>query len=167
VSEAGYAFQPLTRAHLPLVRYWLSTPHVSAWYGDPDEGLAEIEAVLSDPATQGYVVRCDGTPFAYIQAYNPLMEEGHPYRDQPAGTLGIDQFIGKPEMLGRGHGPRFIARFAEICFKAGAKRLVTDPDPTNARAIRAYEKAGFAPVEERSTAWGGVLLMAQDSKDPN
>jgi aminoglycoside 6'-N-acetyltransferase len=167
VSGAAYVFQPLTRAHLPLVRYWLSTPHVSAWYGDPDEGLAEIEAVLTDPATQGFIVRFERTPIGYVQAYDPFAEEGHPYRDQPAGTLGIDQFIGKPELLGQGHGPRFIARFMQICFKAGARRIVTDPDPTNARAIRAYAKAGFAPIGERETAWGRVLLMAHECKEPN
>jgi aminoglycoside 6'-N-acetyltransferase len=39
---------------------------------------------------------------------------------------------------------------------------VTDPNPRNARAIRAYTKAGFRPIDTRLTISGQVLLMACD-----
>ena len=42
--------------------------------------------------------------------------------------------------------------------------VVTDPHPTNARAIRAYEKAGFSlyggPID---SDWGRCLLMARQA----
>ncbi|EGF92956.1 hypothetical protein ABI_13950 [Asticcacaulis biprosthecium C19] len=39
--------------------------------------------------------------------------------------------------------------------------VVTDPHPTNAPAIRAYEKASFIPyVEGNHPQWGRSLLMA-------
>ena len=60
---------------------------------------------------------------------------------QPLGTRGIDQFIGEPDMIGRGHGSAFIRAFIDD--PCGMARAVTDPDPANARAVRAYEKAGF------------------------
>ena len=65
-------------------------------------------------------------------------------------------------MVGKGHGPRFIAAACEEFFDAGAPRVVTDPDPANRRAVRAYEKAGFRPLDERSTIDGPVVLMARD-----
>jgi aminoglycoside 6'-N-acetyltransferase len=36
-----------------------------------------------------------------------------------------------------------------------------DPDPENARAIRAYEKAGFVPGKVQNTEWGPALLMTR------
>ncbi|HSI02280.1 MAG TPA: GNAT family N-acetyltransferase [Reyranella sp.] len=67
-------------------------------------------------------------------------------------------------MIGRGHGSAFIRQFCDELFFGGEITTVTttDPDPANARAIRAYEKAGFRPVERQSTPWGSVLLMQRD-----
>jgi aminoglycoside 6'-N-acetyltransferase len=45
---------------------------------------------------------------------------------------------------------------------AGSPRVLTDPDPTNARAIRAYEKAGFRRDRLVDTLDGRVLLMRCD-----
>jgi aminoglycoside 6'-N-acetyltransferase len=106
------------------------------------------------------VVVLHGQPFAYIQAYDPA--DYGVLSDQPAGTRGIDQFIGVPEMTGIGHGPRFIAAFSDHLFTAGATRVVTDPDPANKVAIRAYEKAGFRRIDERILADGPAVLMARD-----
>jgi RimJ/RimL family protein N-acetyltransferase len=38
-------------------------------------------------------------------------------------------------------------------------KVQTDPSPDNARAIRAYEKAGFKRVRELTTPDGPALLM--------
>jgi len=43
-----------------------------------------------------------------------------------------------------------------------APRVVADPDPANARAVRAYAKAGFRPLERRMTPWVEALLMVCD-----
>jgi hypothetical protein len=40
---------------------------------------------------------------------------------------------------------------------------VTDPNPRNARAIRAYAKAGFHPIGQRRTLSGEALLMGCDA----
>ena len=62
---------------------------------------------------------------------------------KPVSTRGIDQFIGEADMLDCGHGSVFIRAFVGRLLTDGTPRVVTDPDPANARAIRAYEKAGF------------------------
>jgi len=41
--------------------------------------------------------------------------------------------------------------------------VVTDPHPRNARAIRAYAKAGFHPIGRRTTLSGEALLLACDA----
>ena len=102
-------------------------------------------------------------PIGYQQSYDPHAEPDHPLRDQPIGTLGIDQFIGEPALTGRGHGSAFIRAFVEQSFAAGAPRVVTDPNPRNARAIRAYAKAGFHPIGQRRTLSGEALLMGCDA----
>ena len=77
----------------------------------------------------------------------------------PSGTRGIDQFIGEPDMTGRGHGSSFIRAFIVALIRAGTPRVLTDPHPANARAIRAYEKAGFRKDRMVDTPDGRALLM--------
>ena len=63
-------------------------------------------------------------------------------------------------MVGQGHGSAFVRQHCARLFDAGAPAVGTDPRPDNARAIRAYEKAGFviasAPMDTR---WGRAVLM--------
>ena len=169
IMSAGhrYAFRPLTPLDLPMLGEWLDRPHVAEWWDDEEDKLAEIRAAMADPSTQPHVVELDGRPIGYIQCYDPHLEDDHPYRDQPEGTLGIDQFIGEPELIGIGHGTRLIAAFADGLFRQGAVRVIIDPDPANARAIRAYEKAGFTAFDRRTTIYGDALMMARDAPDRN
>jgi RimJ/RimL family protein N-acetyltransferase len=53
-----------------------------------------------------------------------------------------------------------VAAFVRRLFEdPGVTKVQTDPDPTNARAIRCYEKAGFVPVGHLATPDGPALLM--------
>jgi aminoglycoside 6'-N-acetyltransferase len=79
------------------------------------------------------------------------------------GTCGIDQFIGEPDMIERGHGSQFVRAFVDRLLATGCPRVLTDPDPANARAIRAYQKAGFCAEREVDTPEGRALLMIRDS----
>ena len=44
-------------------------------------------------------------------------------------------------------------------------RVVIDPDPGNPRAIRAYEKAGFAAFDTRTSIYGPALMMRRDAPE--
>ncbi len=159
---AGYLFQPLARSDLPLLRRWLAAPHVREWWGDPDRELELVEENFSLDWIDSFLVSCDGRPFAYIQCYSIFSEDYQPFPEQPPGTSCIDQFIGESDMIDIGHGSAFISEFATSVLRQGARRLVTDPDPDNKRAIAAYKKAGFFEIGLRDTPWGHVLLMARD-----
>ncbi len=163
MAPLAYRFRPLAVADLPLIERWLNHPHVREWWGDPVSALAEIKDHVGDPAIDVFIVSFGPVPIGYQQSYDPHAEPDHPLQDQPIGTRGIDQFIGEPDFIGRGHGSAFIRDFVERSFAAGAPRVVTDPHPRNARAIRAYAKAGFHPIGRRRTLSGEALLLACDA----
>lgn len=154
-----YSFRRLTEADLPMLRQWLQTPEAAAWWGELEDEMQNLAGDLHEPGMRLWIVSLDETPFAFLQDYAVHAWDWHPFNDLPKGTRGIDQTIGVPEMIGKGHGSAFIAQHVARLFDEGAPVVCTDPDPANARAIRAYEKAGFARFEQRSTDWGDCLLM--------
>jgi len=145
-----------------MVRRWLAAPHVREWWGDPVEQFALVSGDLREPAMDQYIVSSDGRAFAYLQCYD-LTAWNSGFGEQPKGTRGIDQFIGEADMVERGHGSAMIRAFVDERLKRGAPRIVTDPDPKNLRALRAYEKAGFMRVGIVDTPDGPAMLMARDA----
>ncbi|WP_105386261.1 GNAT family N-acetyltransferase [Neorhizobium alkalisoli] len=160
-----YHFRDLVREDFPLLAKWLAEPHVAEWWGEVDEELAGIEESMSSIETRPMIAEVDGTPIAYLQYYDPHLEEGHPYQDQPKGTLGIDISIGIPDLVGKGHGSAIVRQLADELFENGARRIVIDPDPENIRAIRAYEKAGFRYIDTRTSIYGPAHFMALDAPE--
>jgi aminoglycoside 6'-N-acetyltransferase len=156
-----YAFRAMSRADFPLIRHWLEEPEVVRWWGDPDEQYELVSGDLYHPDMDQLIVSLDGRAFAYIQTYS-LSTWNQGFGAHPAKTRGIDQFIGEPDMIGRGHGSRFIRSFVDGLLCEGIPRVVTDPDPTNARAVRAYETAGFERDRIVDTPDGPALLMVRN-----
>jgi aminoglycoside 6'-N-acetyltransferase len=157
----GYIFHPMAREHLPKLRCWLETPEVVRWWGDPDEQYALVSGDLDHPDMDQFIVALGERPFGYIQCY-ALSTWNQGFGPQPRATRGIDQFIGEPDMIDRGHGSDFIRQFAGGLLASGIPRVVTDPDPDNARAVRAYVKAGFRSERVIDTPDGPALLMVRD-----
>ena len=166
-----YGFRPLTEADLPMLLGWFAQPHVREWWPEDPEIEAEIRHGLSAPYMRYFLLTADGEPFAFLQVYDIWLEpETEPgdewagaYLDLgPRGTVGIDQFIGPADMVGRGHGSAAIRGLVDHLLAQGAPRVVTDPSPDNPRAIRAYEKAGFRAVETRDTPDGPALIMVRE-----
>ena len=156
-----YVFRPMTTADLPLVQRWLKLPHVREWWGDPAGQYRIVSGDLDEPAMDQFIVSIEANPFGYIQCYD-LTAWNTGFGQHPPGTRGIDQFIGEPDMIERGHGSTFIRGFVDDRFRSGAPRVVTDPDPANHRAIRAYENAGFVRDRLVDTPEGVSLLMVRN-----
>jgi aminoglycoside 6'-N-acetyltransferase len=107
------------------------------------------------------VVSTTGADFGYIQCYD-LTAWNSGFGTHPKGTRGIDLFIGEPDMIERGHGSAFIRCFVDGRLQNGVPRIVTDPDPANQRAVRAYAKAGFEKAGMVDTPGGAALLMVRN-----
>ena len=156
-----YVFRPMTLSDLPLIRHWLSLPHVREWWGDTQEQYTLVSGDLDEPAMDQYIFSTAGSPFAYLQCYD-LTAWNSGFGPHPAGTLGIDLLIGEPGMIERGHGSALVRCFVDDRLQKGAPRIVTDPDPANGRAVRAYEKAGFEKDRMVETPDGPALLMIRN-----
>jgi len=163
MTASPYEFRPMTAADLPLVRRWLAEPHVVQWWGNTYREFDLVSKDLKVEAMEQYIVYTDGRPFAYIQCYDPKVWPDNGLGEHPEGTRGVDQFIGELDMTGQGHGSAFLRTFIERVLAQGAPRIITDPDPDNARAIRAYEKAGFRQEGLVDTSDGRALLMVRDA----
>jgi aminoglycoside 6'-N-acetyltransferase len=162
VTTSPYVFRPMTAADLPMIKHWLTLPHVREWWGDPAEQYALVSGDLDEPAMDQFIVSVGGNDFGYIQCCH-LTGWNSGFGEHPNDTRGIDLFIGEPDMTERGHGSRLIRAFVDDRLAQGLPRMVTDPDPENPRAIRAYEKAGFARDRLVDTPDGIALLMVRDA----
>jgi aminoglycoside 6'-N-acetyltransferase len=162
MTPARYDFRPMTADDLPLVRRWLAVPHVAQWWGNPEVQYVLVSGDLDHPAMDQYIVSYGGQPIGYLQCYR-LTEWNAGFGPQPDGTRGIDTFIAVPDLVGRGHGSALLCAFTDRLLAEGSPRVVTDPDPANARAIRAYEKAGFQKDRQVDTPDGPALLMVRNA----
>ena len=155
---ADYLIRRIVEADLPLISAWRGQLHVSRWWGDPSVE-SELEK-LPDPRIAMWIIAYDGRPFAFLQDYDVHGWNPHPFRYLPKGSRGMDLFIGEADMLGQGHGSRFVRQHVETLFGQGAPAVGLDPHPDNAPAQRAFEKAGFARVSGPvDTPWGRAVLM--------
>ena len=157
VTLNRYTFRKMTPADFDLMSKWRSRPHVREWWGsDAPCSYKELE----DVRVERWIVSVGHRPIGYIQDYTVHGWENHHFLALPPGSRGIDQFIGEPDMIGKGHGPAFISEHLIRLFSEGAAVVATDPHPENTRAIAAYQKVGFAAFARPcQTAWGPILPM--------
>ncbi|MBR0692492.1 GNAT family N-acetyltransferase [Bradyrhizobium lablabi] len=156
-----HRFRPMTTTDLPQIKRWLALSHVREWWGDPAEQYALVSGDLDEPAMDQFIVATSDGDIGYIQCYE-LTAWNTGFGAHPVGTRGIDLFIGEPDMIGHGRGSALIRAFVDERLAQRVPRVVTDPDPVNARAVRAYEKAGFHKVGMVDTPDGPSLLMIRD-----
>lgn len=160
-------FRPVSRSDLPMLSDWMETAHWRKWWGDPDEELGFIRDMIDGKdTTQPFVFEVGGEPLGYIQYWfvgehqtetwatdNPWLMEFSPE------TIGVDLSIGPADRLSRGLGSTALREFARARVEDGYRTIIIDPDPGNDRAIRAYEKAGFRPIERLRGKYADVHLM--------
>jgi aminoglycoside 6'-N-acetyltransferase len=155
----SYTFRPAGADDLPLLERWLRTTEVVRWWGDPREQAALLREDLYEPRMVMRIVSLAGRPFAYAQDYDVHAWPQPHFAHLPAGTRAIDSFIGEPDMIGQGHGSRFLNIMAQRLRAEGAPVVAIDPDVENLRARRAYAKAGFRGETVVETGAGPAVLM--------
>lgn len=163
-------FLPLGPEHYGLMRAWLEAPHVREWWGDPEEEFGYIrDMVEGRDTTRPFIISLDGRPVGYIQCWfighhqNETWIADHPWlAELPEDAVGVDLSIGEEDLLSQGIGSAALAGFARGLFTQGYATIIIDPDPANARAVRAYSKAGFRPVPSLEGRTGDTLIMQYD-----
>lgn len=166
-SKRDIRFAPATPADFPILRRWLESPQVREWWGEPDTALGKIqEMVEGRDTTRPFVFSCDGEPAGFVQCWSVGDEidggnapEAPWLLDLPKDAVGVDLFIGEPEQLGHGIGTATMRAFLSRLFAEDVTTVVIDPDETNLRAVRAYEKAGFVAYDRHRRESGVTLLM--------
>ena len=157
-----FQFQPLHSSHFKILFDWLKEPHVKAWWG-PGENWDDFDsrhqAMISSSLVFPHIVFLETNPIGYINYW--FVEEDHDFKPHfPKNTVGTDQFIGNPHLIGNGMGTRFVRQFTnELLHKPDIGLIITDPDPMNLAAIRSYEKAGFTKTRLMETSEGNVQLL--------
>lgn len=144
-----------------MLRRWLASLHVRAWWGEPDEELALIEADIDDGPTDMRVVWLKDRPIGYVQDYPVRGRDVPHYVGFPEGTRAVDTLLGDPACLGRGLGADFLCQRAEEIINAGHPAVVADPSPDNVCAVAAYRAAGFDGDTIRTDQDGNPVLVLQ------
>lgn len=148
-------FTPLAEADLPLLARWRAAPHVRRWWGSPqtaDQITAKyLPRIRGEVPTRCFLAWHGGAPFAFVQGYRAA--------DHPAwaavcalgaDTAGLDLFIGEPNHLRRGLGAATIDGFVTTVLLAwpGIDAAAANPLVSNVVSVRAFVRAGFAPMRE-------------------
>lgn len=163
-EEGDYEFRKVGEKEVEQIRRWLEEPHITDWWTPSEDSILAMQSIKSDPKASKacFIVSYKGGDFAYIQYYDPADDIFWEANPQPDGTVGIDQFIGDANMLGYGHGSKFIKAFLEHLKKAeGVSRIIVDPAPDNTPAIRCFSQVGFRQERTIDTPEGPALLMSQ------
>lgn len=144
------AFRALARSDFPLLRRWLSEPHVDAWWHEPLDfaGLEKKYGPRIDGVepTHVFILEHDTRPIGWLQWYRWSDYPGHSAQlAADPGAAGMDLSIGEVASLGKGLGTRAIRKFVleVMAAEPGITAVVTDPEEHNGRSCRAFEKAGF------------------------
>lgn len=160
MPDQTYQLRRATEADLPLIERWLTERHVAKWWGKVPKELNEIASHIRDGDAEPYIVSHEGQPIGYLQTYRAEADADIP--PQPAGTLGVDFFIGETAALGKGHGPGMLNDLAGRCLAEGTVRLVSDPDGRNISSVGCLGRAGFSPVSLIGPTSARRLLMSRD-----
>ncbi len=156
-------FIPFQEPHTDLLLEWLSKPHIkNVWQenGSRDKIWAKYKN-LPKRHVYPFVIEDEGQLIGYIQYYDATKVGGGCWPDEKTGTYGVDLMIGDATRTGKGQGPKIIKEFLQFvkAREPSATSFIIDPEPSNARAIRAFEKAGFEKERQLETPGGTALLM--------
>ena len=129
----NYSFRPLTEADLPLMRRWLDTAHVKAWWPDADKQIALMQQDMDNAEIRMWVVSLIDHPFAYIHDHDSRAFGMPQYADLPQGTRVMATFVGDRDFMGQGHSVGYIdARVRDL--RRTYPLVAVGPNPTDTRA---------------------------------
>jgi len=152
-----------------MLHDWLNRPHIVEWWGGEHPTLVQVRnrylpRIMAEEFVTPYIATQSQRPIGYAQSYIALGSgDGWWEEETDAGVRGIDQSLAEATDLGKGLGTKLVTALVELLFSDSAvTKIQTDPAPTNLRAIRCYEKAGFRQVKSIVTPDGPAIYMLHE-----
>lgn len=173
------SFVPLAKTHIPLLFSWLQHSHVQEFW---DRGTTWTQDLVEEKysryvdgckSLRAFLIHYAGAPVGYVQVYNAYdfpregydlsAALGYAQLEEGGSLAALDLLIGEPEMTGKGIGTLALQAFLQEKVWPHFNACVTDPDPANTRAIRAYEKAGFRTIRKANPL---IMVCHKTSSHP-
>lgn len=150
---------------LPMLRDWLRRPHVTPWWGDPDDVLDFVSRHDTDAHA---FITVDDKPVGYVCWQRPAPDEltAVGLDSLPADLIDLDIAIGETEYLGRGVGPRALGLVLERLSAEGVAFAGIACAAANLRARKAYEKAGFRVFGKFQEAGDDMYYLLRNLQTP-
>nr|WNN26496.1 fluoroquinolone acetylating aminoglycoside-(6)-N-acetyltransferase [Aeromonas jandaei]WNN26497.1 fluoroquinolone acetylating aminoglycoside-(6)-N-acetyltransferase [Aeromonas jandaei]WNN26498.1 fluoroquinolone acetylating aminoglycoside-(6)-N-acetyltransferase [Aeromonas jandaei] len=169
-SNDSVTLRLMTEHDLAMLYEWLNRSHIVEWWGGEEARptLADVQeqylpSVLAQESVTPYIAMLNGEPIGYAQSYVALGSgDGRWEEETDPGVRGIDQLLANASQLGKGLGTKLVRALVELLFNdPEVTKIQTDPSPSNLRAIRCYEKAGFERQGTVTTPYGPAVYMVQ------
>ncbi len=146
-KKVSFNFLPAKPSQKPLIYDWLNQKYIGEWIHGV--GLQNthngLERFFQGDSEVTYWIGYDKTiPFAFLITS---------FEDKE--TITLDLFICDLNYLGKGLAAPMIREFLISQFP-DIKRVLIDPEATNARAIHVYQKVGFKIIGEFIASWHPV-----------
>ena len=169
-SNDSVTLRLMTEHDLAMLYEWLNRSHIVEWWGGEEARptLADVQeqylpSVLAQESVTPYIAMLNGEPIGYALSYVDLGSgDGWWEEETDPGVRGIDQSLANASQLGKGLGTKLVRALVELLFNdPEVTKIQTDPSPSNLRAIRCYEKAGFERQGTVTTPDGPAVYMVQ------
>ncbi|TMW72760.1 GNAT family N-acetyltransferase [Alteribacter natronophilus] len=143
------------KADYERLHRWLNNPAVLEYIEGPSASFSYSRVVAKyGPRARGehYVTPCimewRCRAEGYLQYYPLKEDERRAYGvDEGESAYGADLFIGNEKLWNRGIGTRALMLVVRHLHRTGIDAVYIDPQVSNTRAIRSYEKCGFEKVK--------------------
>lgn len=127
-----------------VIRGWLATPDVEAWWGPASATQAEVQIALGSSHAICRIIEVEGEAAGYAHAVDATLWGEDLPQDLEPGTWDLDLFIARYDLRGRGAGATALRLLKDEVFASTmALSVCIFPSVRNEAAVRAYEKAGF------------------------
>lgn len=150
-------FRNLTKEDIALYYIWCEKPHVKEkWFREGYEPKEKIlQKIDGKNGTFPFIIEIENKPVGYIQYYKI---------DGTSDSVGFDIFIGEEDYVGKGYGSKVVEAFTHKLFAlSDINRVIVDPFADDKRAIRCYEKAGFAYLRtDKDDTGSSIYIMIKD-----